>query len=188
VVPLRDNSPFIRKADTLTELAKKMEVDVGAFLATIERYNGAYKQGLEKEPEFGKPLKASKPFDTPPYYAVQIFPLARKNFGGAKTDLQCRVLDKHFDRSSASTPRVRSRAWPAATLTAAPDSKAPCWARRSSAGGSPAAGPPMQGATIAAFPASRTAVELGSRPGHRPQLSPTCPGPPHIRCPRIRCP
>jgi flavocytochrome c len=97
VVQLRDNSPFIRKADTLTELAKKMEVDVGAFLATIERYNGACKQGLEKEPEFGKPLKASKPFDTPPYYAVQIFPLARKNFGGVKTDLQCRVLDKHFE-------------------------------------------------------------------------------------------
>ena len=49
------------------------------------------------EPEFGKPLKSSKPFDTPPYYAVQIFPLARKNFGGVKTDLQCRVLDKHFE-------------------------------------------------------------------------------------------
>src|SRR5215831_18049521 len=51
VAELLDNSPFIRKADTLTELAKKMEVDVGAFLATIERYNGACKQGLEQEPE-----------------------------------------------------------------------------------------------------------------------------------------
>jgi site-specific DNA recombinase len=51
------------------------------------------------------------------------------------------------------------------TSTAAPASKAPCWARRSSAGGSPAAGPPMQRATVAAFPASRTAVELGSHPG-----------------------
>jgi succinate dehydrogenase/fumarate reductase flavoprotein subunit len=97
VVQLLDNSPFIRKADTLTELAKKMEVDVAAFLATIERYNVACKQGLENEPEFGKPLKASKPFDTPPYYAVQIFPLARKNFAGVKTDLQCRVLDRHFE-------------------------------------------------------------------------------------------
>ncbi len=52
---------------------------------------------MDKEPEFGKPLKSSKAFDTPPYYAVQIFPLARKNFGGVKTDLQCRVLDKHFE-------------------------------------------------------------------------------------------
>jgi predicted oxidoreductase len=52
---------------------------------------------LDTEPEFGKPLQSSKAFDTPPYYAVQIFPLARKNFGGVKTDLQCRVLDKHFE-------------------------------------------------------------------------------------------
>ncbi len=97
VVELLDNSPFIRKADTLAELAKRMEVDVPTFLATVERYNHACEQRLEREPEFGKALKSSKAFDTPPYYAVQIFPLARKNFGGAKTDLKCRVLDKHFE-------------------------------------------------------------------------------------------
>jgi predicted oxidoreductase len=28
---------------------------------------------------------------------MQIFLMARKNLGGAKTDLQCRVLDKHFE-------------------------------------------------------------------------------------------
>jgi predicted oxidoreductase len=96
VMELLDNSPFIRKADTLAELAERMNVHVPAFLATVERYNRACEQGSETEPEFGKPLTASKPFDTPPYYAIQIFPLARKNFGGVKTDLQCRVLDKHF--------------------------------------------------------------------------------------------
>jgi predicted oxidoreductase len=97
VIELLDNSPFIRKAGTLAELAHKMKVDVGAFLGTVERYNAACAARLEVEPELGKPLKASKPFDTPPYYAVQMFPLARKNFGGVKTDLQCRVLDRHFD-------------------------------------------------------------------------------------------
>jgi predicted oxidoreductase len=97
VVELLDNSPFIRKADTLGELAEKIGVDKPAFLATVERYNEACTERLEREPEFGKPLKSSKAFDTPPYYAIQIFPLARKNFGGAKTDLQCRVLDKHFE-------------------------------------------------------------------------------------------
>jgi predicted oxidoreductase len=97
VIELLDNSPFIRKADTLAELAKRMEVDAAAFLDTVERYNKACEQRLATEPEFGKPLKLSKAFDTPPYYAVQIFPLARKNFGGVKTDLQCRVLDKHFE-------------------------------------------------------------------------------------------
>jgi predicted oxidoreductase len=93
---LLNNSPFIRKAENLTELAQKMGVDIATFVSTVERYNTACEQRLEKEPEFGKPLKASKPFDTPPYYAVQLFPLARKNFGGVKTDLQCRVLDRHF--------------------------------------------------------------------------------------------
>ena len=97
VIELLDNSPYIRKADTLAGLAAKMEVDAATFMATVERYNAACGQGLAREPEFGKPLKASKAFDTPPYYAVQIFPLARKNFGGVKTDLQCRVLDKHFE-------------------------------------------------------------------------------------------
>ena len=97
VIELLNSSPFIRKADTLADLANKMRVDQAAFLGTVERYNNACAQQLDTEPEFGKPLKASKAFDTAPYYAVQIFPLARKNFGGVKTDLQCRVLDKHFE-------------------------------------------------------------------------------------------
>ena len=96
VMELLDNSPFIRKADTLAALARSMQVDVPEFLATAGRYNKACEQQLETEPEFGKPLKGSKAFDTPPYYAVQMFPLARKNFGGVKTDLECRVLDKQF--------------------------------------------------------------------------------------------
>jgi predicted oxidoreductase len=137
-----------------------MEVDVGAFLATFERYNGACKQGLDKEPEFGKPLKSSKPFDTPPYYAVQILPLTRKNFGGAKTDLQCRVLDKHFE--------------PIVGLYAAGEVAGMAGGHINGRAGLEGT---MLGPSI-----------LGSRPGHRPQLSPTCPGPPHTRCSRIRCP
>ena len=96
VQELLDNSPYIRKADSLAELGRKTEVDVPTFLSTVEKYNKACGDGLEHEPEFGKALNLSKKFDTPPFYAVQLFPLARKNFGGIKTDLRCRVLDKHF--------------------------------------------------------------------------------------------
>src|SRR5258708_12428176 len=88
VEELLDNSPFIRKADTLVALAEEMEVDAPAFLATVARYNQACEQRLATEPEFGKPLKSSKAFNTPPYYPVQIFPLPPNNFGGAKTALQ----------------------------------------------------------------------------------------------------
>lgn len=97
VEELLETSPFIRKADTLEDLAQEIEVDVATFVETVGRYNQACEQGLECEPDFGKPLKLSKPFDTPPYYAVQFFPLARKNFGGIKTDMACHVLDKHFE-------------------------------------------------------------------------------------------
>jgi flavocytochrome c len=97
VQELLDSSPYIRKADSLDELAKKIEVDVPAFLSAVERYNKACEDGLEREPEFGKSLNQSKKFDTPPYYAIQLFPLARKNFGGVKTDLRCRVLNKYFE-------------------------------------------------------------------------------------------
>ncbi len=97
VEELLENSPFIKKADTLAGLAGEIGVDGAAFLDTIERYNEACEQGLETEPEFGKPLELSKRFDTPPYYAIQFFLLARKNFGGIKTDLECRALNKHFE-------------------------------------------------------------------------------------------
>ena len=97
VEELLENSPFVKKADTLAGLADKIEVDESTFLDTVERYNQACVQGLENEPEFGKPLELSKQFDTPPYYAIQFFPLARKNFGGIKTDIRCRVLNKHFE-------------------------------------------------------------------------------------------
>lgn len=98
VQELLDNSPFIKKADTLEELGKKTGVeDLKNFLAEIDEYNRCFDAGLEKEPKLGKSLKGSKKFDTPPYYAIQIFPLARKNFGGVKTDLRCRVLNKYFE-------------------------------------------------------------------------------------------
>ncbi|MDH3240420.1 MAG: FAD-dependent oxidoreductase [Alphaproteobacteria bacterium] len=97
VEELLEKSPFIKKSDTLEGLAKEIQVDEKTFLETVSRYNAAFDAGLEVEPEFSKPLKQSKKFDTPPYYAIQIFPLARKNFGGIKTDLHCRVLDKHFE-------------------------------------------------------------------------------------------
>ena len=98
VEELLNNSPYIKKPDSLEELGKKCAFkDVDNFVAEVAEYNRCFDGKLEKEPRFGKSLKASKKFDTPPYYAIQIFPLARKNFGGVKTDLRCRALNKYFE-------------------------------------------------------------------------------------------
>ncbi|MGZ8483463.1 MAG: FAD-binding protein, partial [Candidatus Binatia bacterium] len=98
VEELLNNSPFIKKADSLEELGKQCRFDdMKNFLAEVEAYNQCFDGKLENESRFGKSLKGSKKFDTPPYYAIQICPLARKNFGGAKTDLRCRALNKFFE-------------------------------------------------------------------------------------------
>ena len=98
VEELLNNSPFIKKADSLEELGKQCRFeDVKNFLGEVEAYNRCFDEKLENESKFGKSLKGSKKFDTPPYYAMQICPLARKNFGGAKTDLRCRALNKFFE-------------------------------------------------------------------------------------------
>jgi predicted oxidoreductase len=97
VQELLDTSPYIKKANTLDELARRIEVDAPTFLTEVESYNKAFDAGLVREPAFGKMLAESKRFDTPTYYAVQLFPLARKNFGGVKTDLRCRVLNRYFE-------------------------------------------------------------------------------------------
>ncbi len=98
VEELLNHSPFIKKADTLEELSKQCGFDdANNFVAEVDAYNKCFDANLDKEPKFGKSLKASKKFDTPPYYAIQICPLARKNFGGAKTDLRCRALNKYFE-------------------------------------------------------------------------------------------
>ena len=35
-----------------------------------------------------------QPIVTPPFYAIQYFPLSRKSMGGVAVDLSCRVLDR----------------------------------------------------------------------------------------------
>ena len=98
VEELLHNSPFIKKADSLEELGKQCRFeDLKNFLGEVEAYNQCFEAKLDTDLKFGKSLKGSKKFDTPPYYAIQICPLARKNFGGAKTDLRCRALDKYFE-------------------------------------------------------------------------------------------
>ena len=56
-----------KKADTLAELAVKMDINPSAFVATIERYNKFCDDG--KDLDFGKDPKSLKPVRKPPFYA-----------------------------------------------------------------------------------------------------------------------
>jgi hypothetical protein len=115
VQELLDNSPYIKKANTLEELGRKAGVeDLGNFLAEIEAYNECFDAKLEKDPKFGKSLKGSKKFDAPPYYAIQSFPLARVEqiFRTDPRFIRCRRSRRHGRRPYQRQSRAgRNDAW-----------------------------------------------------------------------------
>lgn len=57
------------KADTLEELAKKLQIkDTAAFIATVKNYNEMAAAG--KDTEYGVPAKYLKPIDKAPFYGI----------------------------------------------------------------------------------------------------------------------
>jgi succinate dehydrogenase/fumarate reductase flavoprotein subunit len=94
------NADLVKKADTLEELAELSGLPAKNLAETVARYNKLVQLGEDTEfgrfgpgkPEFSN--KASPKIETPPYYAMQTFPLTRKSMGGVAIDLQCRVLDQ----------------------------------------------------------------------------------------------
>lgn len=97
VKELLSESPDIMHADTLEELAEQMGVPTQTFVDTVVRYNGFIDGGLKEDPDHGRDLTKRKMLGQPPYHAFHYYPLARKNFGGVKTDFRCRVTDKHYE-------------------------------------------------------------------------------------------
>jgi len=57
-----------KKANTLVELALKMDIDPKVFVETIERYNKFCETG--KDLDFNKDAKYLKPIRKPPFYAI----------------------------------------------------------------------------------------------------------------------
>ncbi len=91
------SSPHIKKGASFEGLATAMNVNPAVFQKTVADYHRYLDEGLTQDPDFGKNLNGLKKFQHSPFYAIQFFPLARKNFGGVKTDLACRVLDGRGD-------------------------------------------------------------------------------------------
>lgn len=55
-------------ADTLEELAKKLQVDPATFVATVKRYNEVVASG--KDSDFGKPADRLIPVEKAPFYGI----------------------------------------------------------------------------------------------------------------------
>ncbi|MEF2074183.1 FAD-dependent oxidoreductase [Consotaella aegiceratis] len=78
-------------ADTLEELAAKLEVDPDKFVATVKRYNELVASG--KDPDFGKPAKFLVPVEKAPFYGIHRHVRVSAICSGMLIDDKHRVLD-----------------------------------------------------------------------------------------------
>lgn len=87
------NSPHVVSAPSLDELADRMGVDRANLRDATGELNAAVAAGEAREPAFGKDLTGRQAVSQAPFHAIRFHPVARKNLGGVRTDLACRVLD-----------------------------------------------------------------------------------------------
>jgi succinate dehydrogenase/fumarate reductase flavoprotein subunit len=101
-------SGYLMRGNTIEELANHAGIDAAALAATIERVNSDARKGIDAE--FGKGSNAHNRFlgdaaqspnpclgtlETPPFYALKIYPGDIGTFIGLKTDRYARVLGKN---------------------------------------------------------------------------------------------
>jgi fumarate reductase flavoprotein subunit len=79
------------KAETIEKLARKMEVPVGNFKATIDRYNQLVRLG--RDLDFGKRSDRLTTVDKPPFYAGIIEQHLLVVLGGLNTNMKLQPLD-----------------------------------------------------------------------------------------------
>jgi flavocytochrome c len=90
-----NNPELTAKADTLAELAQQTGLPAEALMRTVTDFNHAIDIG--EDSQFGrfKPgekIRAVKIMQ-PPFYALKLYPVARKNMGGVRIDHSGHVLD-----------------------------------------------------------------------------------------------
>ncbi len=88
------NNPDITvSAPDLATLARQAGLPPAALSATLARYNALIDAG--EDVDFGRfTAQTSRPprLDTPPFYAIQLFPLTRKSLGGIAVDHAARAV------------------------------------------------------------------------------------------------
>jgi len=78
------------KADTLEELAEKMDVPAENLLATVARYNEIVASG--DDVDFGKRARLLTSVEKAPFYALKWGPMLLDVFGGAQVDATLNVI------------------------------------------------------------------------------------------------
>jgi succinate dehydrogenase/fumarate reductase flavoprotein subunit len=93
--PILDNPKAAHKADTLEALAAKAGLPADALVASVRRYNELIASGADADfNRFSGGTRLPPMIEKGPFYAVQLFPMTRKNMGGVSIDRQARALNR----------------------------------------------------------------------------------------------
>ena len=80
-------------ADTLDELAEKMDIPCDTFVSSVSRYNELAEKGYDED--FGKRKELLIGIGKGPYYALKFGPAVLAIVGGLKVDKRLNVLDEN---------------------------------------------------------------------------------------------
>lgn len=80
------------EADTIEELAEKIELDPATLKETLDNWNAMV--AAKDDTEFGRNTAMDNDLTTAPYYAIKIAPGIHHTMGGVKIDTSAEVIDK----------------------------------------------------------------------------------------------
>ena len=93
--PILDNPQTAKKASSLRELAVQAGLPADALEQSVTRFNAMIEAGEDSDfGRFSAAAEAPATIGQAPFYAVQMFPMTRKNMGGVAIDRQARALDQ----------------------------------------------------------------------------------------------
>jgi hypothetical protein len=81
---------LVFKADTIEELAEKLDVDAANLVDTVERYNELYDMG--EDVDFGKDSFRMSSLDSPPFYGAKIGGLMLCTMDGIQIDTKGQAI------------------------------------------------------------------------------------------------
>ncbi|MBU9763170.1 FAD-dependent oxidoreductase [Mycobacterium sp. TNTM28] len=83
---------WITRADSIAELADKLNIDPKGLEAEIEQYNALAESGSD-DPVFGRPAHTMRPIARPPFYGYEWAQLLMTTLGGIRKDEHARAVD-----------------------------------------------------------------------------------------------
>lgn len=130
---------YLQKANTIEELAQKLNIDSASLKATVDRFNGFVTNNRDEDFQrgeraydrwlgdpFQKPSETLGAISQAPYYAVPVVPGDVSTYGGVVTDEYARVLREDgaviagLYATGVSTASMMGRAYPGAGCSIGP--------------------------------------------------------------------